>query len=50
MKKTIEKLKVEKLKLHRETLRSLTAASLRDVQGGVQTHDRSCILSCPTFC
>jgi hypothetical protein len=44
------KKKIEKLVLTRETLRSLTEDALKDVEGGVQTHDRSCILSCPLGC
>ncbi|HEV7517133.1 MAG TPA: class I lanthipeptide [Thermoanaerobaculia bacterium] len=50
MKKSIEKHKIEKLKLNRETLRALNDKSLQGVEGGVQTQDRSCILSCPHFC
>ena len=42
--------KIEKLRLNRETLRSLTEDSLREAQGGVQTQDKSCILSCPIAC
>lgn len=50
MKKKLEKREVEKLKIHRETLRSLTEESLRAVEGAAGSHNRSCILSCPTFC
>lgn len=49
-KKAVEKKRIEKLTLNRETLRSLTEGSLQEVAGGVQTHDRSCILSCPLGC
>jgi hypothetical protein len=51
MKKKVElKKKIEKLTLNRETLRSLTDKSMQDVAGGVETRDRSCILSCPLGC
>jgi hypothetical protein len=50
MKKKLEKREVEKLKIHRETLRALTEDSLRAVEGAANTQNRSCILSCPTFC
>ncbi len=40
---------IEKLQLHRETLRSLTEDSLREVQGGA-SFNRSCVFSCPATC
>lgn len=45
-----KKEKVEKLTLHRETLRALTEETLKEVEGGANTHDKSCILSCPLAC
>jgi hypothetical protein len=46
----MKKEKVEKLTLNRETVRALTEKSLKEVDGGVVTHDKSCILSCPIAC
>ena len=46
----MEKKKIEKLTLSRETLRSLTEDTLKGVDAGAATHDRSCILSCPIAC
>ena len=50
MKKKVESKQIEKLTLNRETLRALTEDFLKGADGGVETRDKSCILSCPLAC